>query len=64
MTNQPSRGLLSYALPLTHENVAVREMLVRGGDLTNVGQQLAVLGGFLVICMVLIESVGRRQRSV
>ena len=42
---------------------AVREMLVRGGDLTSVGQQLAVLGGFLVICMVLIESVGRRQRA-
>lgn len=55
--------LLSYALPLTHANIAVREMFVRGGDLTNVGQQLAVLGGFLVICMVLIESVGRRQRA-
>jgi hypothetical protein len=38
-------------------------MFVRGGDLTNVGQQLAVLGGFLVICMVLIELVGRRQRA-
>jgi ABC-2 type transport system permease protein len=56
--------LLSYGLPLTHANIAVREMLVRGGDLTNVGQQLAVLGGFLVICMALIESVGRRQQAI
>ena len=51
---------ISYALPLTHANTAVREILVKGHTLMQVLQPVGILAAFLAIVMALLALVGRR----
>ena len=52
---------LAEALPLTWANEALREIMIRGGDLTRIWHELGLLTGFAALMVILSSVTLRRQ---
>jgi ABC-2 type transport system permease protein len=52
---------LSYISPLTYANAGLRKVMLAGRGIGDIGFELAVLGGFAVIMLVLSVLSMRRQ---
>ena len=54
---------LAYASPLMYANTGLREVMLAGKGLPEVGFEIAVLGGFAVVMLLLSVYSMRRQAS-
>ena len=53
--------LLSYPLPLTHANAAMRNILLKGQPLWQSWPQLVTLTGFVIIILLALMRIGRNK---
>lgn len=54
---------LSYPLPLTHANSAMRGLLIENKAIWEVWPQLTTLAGFVVVIMLILNAVGRQHAA-
>jgi len=53
--------VLSYPLPLTHANAAMRGLLIENQTILQIWPQLFTLSGFVVVIMFILSLVGRKH---
>jgi len=53
--------LLSYPLPLTHANAAMRGLLIENLTIVEIWPQLLILSGFVAVIMLILSLVGKKH---